>query len=198
MINLALIFLVKLPQAENARQTLTWIISNPPYVRTQVLGAVGAKKLATRFGLTGRVDLYHAFVKAMTMALRGGGWLGLLTSNRFLSVQSGASVRDWLASQFQLLRLVDLGDTKLFKAAVLPAIVVGVRRAGVEVQDCEFIRVYEAAQVPGADVRNVDSVLEVLDGFEQRPSSIGYKALSESFCLPPQIRRKTEKSNVSD
>ena len=50
-----------------------------------MLGAVAAKKLATRFGLTGRVDLYHAFVKAMTMALRGGGWLGLLTSNRFLS-----------------------------------------------------------------------------------------------------------------
>ena len=100
-----------------------------------------------------------------------------------VSVQSGASVRDWLASQFQLLRLVDLGDTKLFKAAVLPAIVVGVRRAGVEVQDCEFIRVYEAAQVPGADVRNVDSVLEVLDG-----AFSGFARASGS-CFQVQIGR---------
>lgn len=140
------------------------VISNPPYVRTQVLGATAAQQLAARFGLTGRVDLYHAFIKAMTMALRSGGLLGLLTSNRFLSVQSGSSVRDWLGSQFQLLRLVDLGDTKLFKAAVLPAIVVGLRRAGVKIQDCEYSRVYEATQSAGVNVQNVDSVLEVLDG----------------------------------
>jgi 23S rRNA G2445 N2-methylase RlmL len=68
------------------------IISNPPYVRTQVLGAATARKLALRFGLTGRVDLYHAFVKAITLALRGGGVLGLLTSNRFLSIQSGTTL----------------------------------------------------------------------------------------------------------
>jgi len=46
------------------------VISNPPYVRTQVLGSAVARDLAARFGLTGRVDLYHAFVKAMTIALR--------------------------------------------------------------------------------------------------------------------------------
>ena len=65
----------------------------------------------------GRVDLYHAFVKAMTLALREDGILGLLTSNRFLTVQSGSSMRDWLLKNFHLLRLVDLGDTKLFEAA---------------------------------------------------------------------------------
>ena len=140
------------------------VISNPPYVRTQVLGAAAAQNLATRFKLSGRVDLYHAFVKAMTLALREDGVLGLLTSNRFLSVQSGASVRSWLAEHFQLLRLVDLGDTKLFEAAVLPAIVVGVRKAGVKQQDCEFIRVYEAAGQGEESTRDVGSVLEVLDG----------------------------------
>jgi hypothetical protein len=99
----------------------------------------------------------------MTLALREGGVLGLLTSNRFLSVQSGASVRSWLAEHFQLLRLVDLGDTKLFEAAVLPAIVVGLRKTGMKEQDCEFIRVYEARANGGEATRDVGSVLEVLD-----------------------------------
>src|SRR5262249_49299239 len=68
------------------------IIANPPYVRTQVLGAKKAQSLARRFGLSGRVDLYHAFVKAMAAILKPRGTLGLLTSNRFLFVQSGAAV----------------------------------------------------------------------------------------------------------
>jgi len=133
-------------------------------VRTQVLGSAAARELAERFGLSGRIDLYHAFVKAMTLALREGGVLGLLTSNRFLSIQSGGSMREWLASHFQLLRLVDLGDTKLFEAAVLPAVLIALRKAGISKQDCEFIRVYQTPAQDGVSQRQVDSVLEVLDG----------------------------------
>ncbi|HRZ36514.1 MAG TPA: methyltransferase domain-containing protein [Candidatus Paceibacterota bacterium] len=139
-------------------------ISNPPYVRTQILGSVSARELAARFDLTGRVDLYHAFVKAMTLLLREGGILGLLTSNRFLTVQSGYSMRDWLASQFRLRRLVDLGDTKLFDAAVLPAIVVAERTSSAGPQNCEFIRVYESPQSGAPDGREELSILDVLDG----------------------------------
>lgn len=140
------------------------VISNPPYVRTQVLGGVAARELAARFELTGRVDLYHAFVKAMTLALCDGGMLGLLTSNRFLSVQSGVSMREWLIQHFKLTRLVDLGDTKLFEAAVLPAVLIARRNADKESQDCEFIRVYEAAREPEETPREAGSILEVLDG----------------------------------
>jgi methylase of polypeptide subunit release factors len=140
------------------------VICNPPYVRTQVLGSAAARELASRFELSGRVDLYHAFVKAMTRALADGGILGLLTSNRFLTVQSGGSMREWLLEHFHLLRLVDLGDTKLFAAAVLPAILVARRSAAAESQDCEFIRVYEVGTKAGAPAREADSVLEVLDG----------------------------------
>jgi methylase of polypeptide subunit release factors len=140
------------------------VISNPPYVRTQVLGSATARQLSARFDLTGRVDLYQAFVKVMTLALRDGGILGLLTSNRFLTVQSGSSMREWLASQFRLRRLIDLGDTKLFEAAVLPAIVMAERAAGAEAQDCEFIRVYEASDSNIAAAREVRSIFEALDG----------------------------------
>ncbi len=140
------------------------VISNPPYVRTQVLGSAAAQELATRFGLTGRVDLYHAFVKAMTLALDDQGILALLTSNRFLSVQSGSSMREWMTEHFQLLRLVDLGDTKLFDAAVLPAVLVAKRSVDKSERECEFIRVYETPERAGANVRDVGSILEVADG----------------------------------
>ncbi len=122
------------------------IIANPPYVRTQVLGAGRAQQLAMKFGLEGRVDLYQAFLVAMTEALRPGGILGVITSNRFLTTKAGASTRRFLRREFDLLEVVDLGDTKLFDAAVLPALIFGVRREVPrdisEPSTTSFIRVY--------------------------------------------------------
>lgn len=119
------------------------VIANPPYVRTQVLGAKMAQSLARRFGLTGRMDLYQAFTFAMGSVLRPGGVLGLLTSNRFLTTNAGETLRRLLRTQFQIQELYDLGDTKLFSAAVLPAIVVA--RKGKETNGhCRFARVYES------------------------------------------------------
>ena len=105
------------------------VIANPPYVRTQVLGAHRAGLLAAQFGLTGRVDLYHAFARAMAGVLKPGGVLGLLASNRFLTVKSGAALRAMLRTQFALNAIYDLGDTKLFAASVLPVIVVATKKA---------------------------------------------------------------------
>jgi adenine-specific DNA-methyltransferase len=104
------------------------VIANPPYVRTQVLGASIARGLAERFGLSGRVDLCHAFIVGVTAALRVGGVVGIILSNKFLSTLAGASVRRCLSANFDIRELVDLGDTKLFEAAVLPAVVVASRR----------------------------------------------------------------------
>ncbi|HUG92166.1 MAG TPA: N-6 DNA methylase [Planctomycetaceae bacterium] len=120
------------------------VIANPPYVRTQILGKERSQSLARRFELTGRVDLYHAFVAAICDVLRPGGVLALLTSNRFMTINSGASLRKVLRTAFDLQSIYDLGDTKLFNAAVLPVIVVGRKRgAGSAPDGCQFHRVYE-------------------------------------------------------
>ena len=121
------------------------VISNPPYVRTQALGAKRSRELAERFGLTGRVDLYHAFVKAMWSLMNPKGVLALLTSNRFLTILSGASMRQLLRNQFDLREIYDLGDTRLFGAAVLPAIVIGEKQTGsTDRPDTPFFsRIYE-------------------------------------------------------
>ena len=97
-------------------------IANPPYVRTQVLGQKQTRAIAHRFGLEGRVDLYHAFLLGIAEVLKPGGIGGVIVSNRFLTTQAGGSVRSQLLERYDLLHVWDLGDTKLFEAAVLPAV----------------------------------------------------------------------------
>src|SRR5579871_4062298 len=136
---------LSLRSVENGRRTRQFdvVIANPPYVRTQVLGAKKAQELARRFRLSGRVDLYQAFVRAMADVLKPGGVLGLLISNRFLMVKSGAALRRLLREELSLEAIYDLGDSKLFRAAVLPVIVVARKRPCPTGDACRFLRVYE-------------------------------------------------------
>lgn len=123
------------------------IITNPPYVRTQVLGADVASALADRFGLAGRVDLTHPFVTVAARLLHPGGVLALLCSNRFLSTRAGANVRRVLDADFSLREIYDLGDTRLFTASVLPAVVIAVRAPDrTDAPPPRFTRVYETAR----------------------------------------------------
>ncbi len=121
------------------------VIANPPYVRTQILGTEQAQLLAQKFDLRGRVDLYYPFLIAMTASLKIGGIVGVITSNRYLSTKSGESVRKFLNENYEILEIVDLGDTKLFDAAVLPAIFIGKKKGNVEpiTNTARFIKVYE-------------------------------------------------------
>ena len=133
-------------------QSFDCIISNPPYVRTQVLGGNAAQQLAKKFGLTGRVDLYQGFTMAISDALRDGGTMGLLTSNRFLTVKSGQSMRRLLRERFDLKSIVDLGDTRLFEAAVLPVVISAVKRteaSSTASNTTEFHRIYQVENPPG-------------------------------------------------
>ncbi|MBL7913935.1 MAG: N-6 DNA methylase [Bacteroidia bacterium] len=119
------------------------VIANPPYVRTQILGTLQAQELAKKFKLKGRVDLYYPFLMAMTESLKEGGILGVITSNRYLSTKSGESVRKYLSENFEILELIDLGDTKLFEAAVLPAIFIGRKQKLQIPSSANFIKIYE-------------------------------------------------------
>ena len=101
------------------------IIANPPYVRTQIIGAEKASKLAQKFGLNGRIDLYQAFVISMFSMLKVNGCLGAIVSNRFLTTKSGNSIRQYMHKNVSLEEIWDLGDTKIFDAAVLPALIFG-------------------------------------------------------------------------
>lgn len=139
------------------------VIANPPYVRTQILGTEKAQSIAKKFNLKGRIDLYYPFLIAMTESLKEGGILGVITSNRYLFTKSGESVRKYLSENYEILEVLDLGDTKLFDAAVLPAIFIGRKCRGEISSEARFTKVYENFEVNIMNLIKVDSVYDILD-----------------------------------
>ena len=101
-----------------------YIIANPPYIRTQVLGSQKAQRIAKNFNLSGRVDIYHAFIEGIGEVLKEGGVTGIIVSNRFMSTKGGRTIRERIRERFEILEVWDFGDTKIFDAAVLPVVLI--------------------------------------------------------------------------
>jgi len=153
------------------------VIANPPYVRTQTLGADYAQNLSKKFNLKGRVDLYYPFLIAMTNALKENGIMGVITSNRYLFTKSGGSIRQFLEKNFEILEIIDLGDTKLFDAAVLPAIFIGRKKSGFDNQSAAFTKIYE--ELNGYD-KNYHSSKDIYD-ILHAPSDGYFKVENKRF-----------------
>lgn len=143
------------------RQEFDLIIANPPYVRTQVMGAEQARKLAQQFGLTGRVDLYYAFILGMSRVLAPDGVAGIIVSNRFMTTKAGASVRAAICRDFNLNHVWDLGDTKLFDAAVLPAVILARGSDCSKESAIGFTSIYESKETPTVEaITPLDAVTQ--------------------------------------
>lgn len=156
-----------LPQIdENSVPPADLIIANPPYVRTQILGAAISQRLAKKYHLTGKIDLYHAFFLNYINFLKPSGVLAAITSNRYLYTKSGSVVRKALNEEFDIDYIVDLGDTKIFSAAVLPALFFGKPRSDGTKKPIKCTRLYEDNYAKKS--KHVSSVAEILkrpDGF---------------------------------
>jgi tRNA1(Val) A37 N6-methylase TrmN6 len=142
-------------------QQFDLIIANPPYIRTQVMGSNQSQLLSRAFGLSGRVDLYHAFLIGIAQILKPGGTAGIIISNRFMTTKSGVSVRTALRSRLRLRHIWDLGDTKLFKAAVLPAVILAEGRTGSAQGSSRFTSIYETKGLPSLRASDPISALAV-------------------------------------
>lgn len=183
------------------------IIANPPYVRTQVLGSKKAQELAKKFNLKGRVDLYYPFLISMTESLKEGGILGVITSNRYLSTKGGESIRKYLVNNYEILEVIDLGDTKLFDAAVLPAIFIGRKRSikngNINKNEAQFIKLYEELNGYNGELTEVGSVYDILKNSDSEYFKVGNKRYKRTNGLlkyesnsgsPWQMLSKTEAS----
>lgn len=120
-----------------------FVIANPPYIRTQILGSDRAQQISEKLSLSGRIDIYYAFLIYTKNVLKSNGVAGYITSNKFLTIKSGNAVRNYMLQNYQLHRITDLGDTKLFSASVLPCIIVFSNGKTEDRADVAYTSVYE-------------------------------------------------------
>ena len=121
-----------------------YVIANPPYIRTQIIGSHKAQEISSSLGLKGKVDLYYAFIISTKEVLKEDGIAGYITSNKILSIKSGKSVRDYIIENYKVHQITDLGDTKLFSASVLPCIMIFSNGKTSYKEEVSFSSVYEA------------------------------------------------------
>ena len=112
------------------------VIGNPPYV-----SANEVKKFSTKdqfdflksnyVTAKGTVDLYIYFFERGLKALRKNGCLAYITPNRFLSASYGTALRELLIEKYEIERVVDYSDKKVFPdASTYPVITFLMNRTG--------------------------------------------------------------------
>lgn len=147
-----------LSQSKLDRQ-FDFIIANPPYVRTQSLGSKETSRLSDEFLLDGRIDLYYVFLLGISKFMHDQTIAGFIVSNRFMTTKSGATVRKGLVETYSINEIWDLGDTKLFDAAVLPAVLVFSKKQPKGIEP-KFSSIYSTKN--NQNIKKVDSVFKAL------------------------------------
>jgi len=106
------------------------VLMNPPYIRAARAGG-DREAIRRRFTTAvGAFDLQVPFVELALGCVRKGGALGLLTSNKVLVADYGRGLKERLAEEATVMRLVDLAECRdaLANALVSQAILIAVRR----------------------------------------------------------------------
>ncbi|MCD8308167.1 MAG: N-6 DNA methylase, partial [Clostridia bacterium] len=150
------------------------ITANPPYVRTQILGSGRASSIAERLSLKGRVDIYYAFLLLTKEVLAEGGIAGYITSNKFMTIRSGCSVRNFMLENYSLRSITDLGDTKLFTASVLPCTIIFSKGTTADPAQVSFTSVYETSEDASLETDDIFAVLHA-PGTYKAPDGRHYK-----------------------
>jgi adenine-specific DNA-methyltransferase len=106
----------------------------------------------------------------MAYALKPGGVGGIIVSNRFMTTKSGSAVRQAIREHFDVRHVWDLGDTRLFDAAVLPAVLLVEKHEGQERVSAGFTSIYATSDEPTRQTTDViaalkcEGVIEIADG----------------------------------
>lgn len=151
------------------------VIANPPYIRTQIMGSFRAQKIAQKLSLSGRVDIYYAFLLYTREVLKPSGVAGFITSNKFMTIKAGNSVRNYMVQNYALHHITDLGDTKLFSASVLPCIVIFSLGQTLEKESVNFTSIYEVSN--DGKCKNIQTIFDAIyaDGVYQLPDGRAYR-----------------------
>ena len=151
------------------------VIANPPYIRTQILGGSRTKEIAKKLSLSGRIDIYYAFLLYTGKVLKPSGVAGFITSNKFMTIKAGNAVRNYMVQNYTLHHITDLGDTKLFNASVLPCIIIFSLGSTLEKETVGFTSIYQVSD--GSKCKSIRNIFDTIyeDSIYQLPDGRCYR-----------------------
>ena len=138
-----------------------YVIANPPYIRTQILGTDKAQEISNKMKLSGKIDIYYAFLLYMNKTLSNDGISGYITSNKFFTIKSGSCVRDFMIEKYTIHSIVDFGDTKLFNASVLPCIIIFSKGQTTKPESVNFTSIYESKDSSSPSI-SINSIFDCI------------------------------------
>ena len=159
------------PHGIFSRHSFDCIVGNPPYVRIQNTPSEKRGCYTSSYATAaGRFDISTLFIELSEYLLKEKGRFGFIVSNKVLSTAGAKGIRRFLLTQFELEEIVDLADTKLFAAAVLPMILIASRpaKSGNRTRSTSRIAyssITESHDVT-ASVLPTDNILHLLDNSE--------------------------------
>lgn len=112
---------------EPIKQSFSFIVGNPPYVRQELIPEALITEYRSRYKtIYDRADLYIPFIEKSLSLLGAGGVLGFICSDRWMKNRYGGPLRRLVAERFHLKFYVDMVDTPAFHSEVIayPAITV--------------------------------------------------------------------------
>jgi len=162
------------------------VVGNPPYVRIQQIQPASLRDRYRRCyprTATGRFDLYMLFIEAACRALTRGGRLGFVVSNKLLTSNAASGARRFISENLRVRKIVDLGDAKLFQAAVLPLIIIGENQGGAW-GTFGYASVREARSAKGLGSACSAPVMDCI-------SEVGAGGVSEHMVVADTVRQRT-------
>lgn len=112
--------------------------ANPPYIRQEKIESfringqpvIAKAQLKTDYKtFAGTADIYVYFYERALRLLKPQGALAFITSNKWYRLPYGKRLRDWLATNARILKIVEFGDAPVFEAIAYPTILIGTRKA---------------------------------------------------------------------
>lgn len=139
------------------------IIGNPPYIRIQHVQPEERRLQYVEQYQTasGRFDLAGLFIELGDYLLKPAGYLGYITSNKLLTTKAAQALRSYMLAHYNLIEIIDLADTKLFAAAILPMILIMEKRVSA-LNSLLYTAIQEIKTPPNKPVK-VDDLFERLN-----------------------------------
>ncbi|UJG41351.1 MAG: N-6 DNA methylase [Candidatus Heimdallarchaeum aukensis] len=107
-----------------------FIVGNPPYIESKKMDIETKKKCIENFPeiCKGAFDIYICFIQLGLDLLSVNGKLGFIIPNKFLSANYSKALRKKIIYEFDILHLVDLSSSNIFKNASVYPIIISIKK----------------------------------------------------------------------